>query len=235
MKNLAFTMAELLITLGVIGVVIAMTLPALVQNYNNHLTETRLKKFYTIMNQAILQSVNENGPYEGWDYWISAEQDENGTYISKADSIDANFKRYIGKYIKYTTEKVQDSTGTTVTLYKLTDGSSFQYTPDKTHNREIVFYPANAKKCLNLARAKRSGVCAFSFEFYPLINSKDWKYLYKKGLEPFLFHWDGNEASLYNNAQYSCLQGEINGNYCTAIIQRNGWKVPKNYPKRIKY
>ena len=132
--------------------------------------------------------------------------------------------RYIGK--NYHGSQIQFENGVEIEkptiqglslIHILTDGSSFQYTPDKTHNREIVFYPANAKKCLNLARAKRSGVCAFSFEFYPLINSKDWKYLYKKGLEPFLFHWDGNEASLYNNAQYSCLQGEINGNYLSLI------------------
>ena len=65
----AFTMAEVLITLGIIAVVAAMTLPALIQKYNIQVTEVRLKKFYSIFNQAILQSTLKNGPYEGWNYW----------------------------------------------------------------------------------------------------------------------------------------------------------------------
>ena len=41
-----FTMAEVLITLGILGVVIAMTLPGLMGKYNNKIAETRLQKFY---------------------------------------------------------------------------------------------------------------------------------------------------------------------------------------------
>lgn len=37
----AFTLAEILITLGVIGIVAAMTLPALIQRNNNKITEAR--------------------------------------------------------------------------------------------------------------------------------------------------------------------------------------------------
>ena len=38
-----FTLAEILITLGIIGVVAALTMPALIQNYTNNVAETRLK------------------------------------------------------------------------------------------------------------------------------------------------------------------------------------------------
>ena len=41
----AFTLAEVLITLGIIGVVSALTLPVLVQKYRNNVVETKLKKF----------------------------------------------------------------------------------------------------------------------------------------------------------------------------------------------
>lgn len=43
-KN-GFTMAEVLITLGIIGIVAAMTLPALVQKYQNYIVENRMKNF----------------------------------------------------------------------------------------------------------------------------------------------------------------------------------------------
>ena len=44
MKHKAFTMAEVLITLGIIGIVAAMTLPALVAKYQKNVTSNRLKK-----------------------------------------------------------------------------------------------------------------------------------------------------------------------------------------------
>lgn len=43
MKN-AFTLAEVLITLGIIGVVAALTIPTLVNNYRKKQFETGLKK-----------------------------------------------------------------------------------------------------------------------------------------------------------------------------------------------
>ena len=44
LKKFAFTLAEVLITLGIIGVVAAMTMPALVANYQKTVTVNRLKK-----------------------------------------------------------------------------------------------------------------------------------------------------------------------------------------------
>ena len=45
----AFTLAEVLITLGIIGVVAAMTMPSLIVNYQKQQTVTRLKKSYNIL------------------------------------------------------------------------------------------------------------------------------------------------------------------------------------------
>lgn len=45
LQKKAFTLAEVLITLGIIGVVAAMTLPTLVGEYQKKQTATQLKKF----------------------------------------------------------------------------------------------------------------------------------------------------------------------------------------------
>ena len=45
-----FTLAEVLITLGIIGIVASMTLPSLVGKYRTMIVESRLKKFYTVIN-----------------------------------------------------------------------------------------------------------------------------------------------------------------------------------------
>lgn len=60
MKN-GFTLAEVLITLGIIGVVAAMTLPALINKINDKHNIASLKKAYSLMTQAALNIVGENG------------------------------------------------------------------------------------------------------------------------------------------------------------------------------
>ena len=55
-KN-GFTLAEVLITIGIIGIVAAMTLPAVIGNYKKQEVVSRLKKFYVTLNQALLMSV----------------------------------------------------------------------------------------------------------------------------------------------------------------------------------
>ncbi len=51
-KRFAFTLAETLITLGVIGIVAAMTIPNLVQSYQEKVTVTKVKKMYSTLSQA---------------------------------------------------------------------------------------------------------------------------------------------------------------------------------------
>ena len=66
LKRVAFTLAEVLITLGIIGVVAAMTMPSLVQNYKNKQTVAQLKKIYSVLSQVTVMAESENGPISDW-------------------------------------------------------------------------------------------------------------------------------------------------------------------------
>ena len=238
LKRPAFTLAEVLITLGIIGVVAAMTMPALIANYNNHITEVRLKKFYSIFNQAIQQSVAENGDTSTWDYWFNGEYDneKNETPEDYSGVLNEKFDRYIAPYMKIVDKKVVNSSKLyKMQLYYLADGSAFGY--PLIHNREIYFYPKNAIRCIeNIKTIEDNGaICRFVFEFYPNNSNPDWKYLYRKGLEPFLYQWDGDVEKLKTGALYSCNNLNKPGAYCTALIAYNGWKIPKDFPVKIKY
>lgn len=70
---IAFTLAEVLITLGIIGIVAAMTLPIVVSKYQKSVAANKVKKFYTIFNQAIKLSETENGEFKYWSYENSNE------------------------------------------------------------------------------------------------------------------------------------------------------------------
>lgn len=56
-RKYAFTLAEVLITLGIIGVVAAMTLPGLVGKYRTKALSVQLQKMYSVISQAMLKSI----------------------------------------------------------------------------------------------------------------------------------------------------------------------------------
>lgn len=66
MKKFAFTLAEVLITLTVIGVVAAITLPSVIQNYQEHAMISKLKKTYSTLQNAFNLAIAENGNVRGW-------------------------------------------------------------------------------------------------------------------------------------------------------------------------
>ena len=57
----AFTLAEILIVLGIIGIIAQITIPNLISNFEEQSTITRLKKFYSTLEQA---SIKQRMNYE---------------------------------------------------------------------------------------------------------------------------------------------------------------------------
>ena len=64
----AFTLAEVLITLTIIGVIAALTIPNLLQKYQEEALKTAFKKTYNVLNNAYKMVIAENGPIECYYY-----------------------------------------------------------------------------------------------------------------------------------------------------------------------
>ena len=96
----AFTLAEVLITLGIIGVVAAMTIPVLVQNHRKHVVETKLKKVYSLVNQAIKMSEAEYGDIEYWDITECANG-KNCTYDEAVEKVKQDSRNYAKRQITF--------------------------------------------------------------------------------------------------------------------------------------
>lgn len=67
----AFTLAEVLITLGIIGIITAMTLPTVITTIKVHHLKTAFKKSYSVLSQLVLEIKKEYGDLdplviEGW-------------------------------------------------------------------------------------------------------------------------------------------------------------------------
>ena len=215
-----FTLAEVLITIGVIGVVAAMTIPTLIQSYRNRIVETRLQKVYSIMNQAIQRAEADYGAKELWDY-------------ADPDFWDKYFAPYI-KVLK--TETVEN--GSTYNIIYFPDGSIIA---KKIDGSEYFYYP-NGKnfniKSLNETKKINTGITLFTFRFNPTteftnkVNEKNPHY--RKGFMPYAYHWNGTVADL-KEGFYPCKEnGNRTPNFCTMYIMQNGWKIPKDYPFKVK-
>ena len=83
----AFTLAEVLITLGIIGIVAALTLPNLIANHREKETVVRLKKAYSTMSQAYTMILNDYGEPSDW----SLPSLENDSW----DDVAILFSKYI--------------------------------------------------------------------------------------------------------------------------------------------
>lgn len=70
--NGGFTLAEVLITLGIIGVVAALTMPAIIGNHNKQKTISQLKKVYSVLGQTYTRAIADYGDPKDWDE-ISSE------------------------------------------------------------------------------------------------------------------------------------------------------------------
>lgn len=91
-RNFAFTLSEILITLGIIGVIASMTIPFVINKYQERVTVSKVKKIYSTMSQAFMLSVRDNGYANEW----NVGNDSNAT---TAAQLAGYFKPYL-KIIK---------------------------------------------------------------------------------------------------------------------------------------
>ena len=222
-----FTLAEVLITLGIIGVVAAMTIPTLMSTFAKQRTETQLKAFYSRINQTIKMSIADNGDPDGW------VEEKAYSYNEQVDFL----KQYIFPYMKYLGYKECTIGQIGVCIY-LMDGGAMWFSVDR-NGGDIDYYVnqkdtdlkyQDRKTVVNLQRkvfsfqlAKATGKALGDGKIDSTRTSTDF-------ITPYTFMWDGTEEGLTKNGTWACVKGCTNCGYCTKMIQLNGWKIPKNYP-----
>lgn len=113
----AFTLSEVLITLTIIGIVAAMTLPTLIGKYKEKQTVTAVKVAYSTFSQAFMQIVNDYGSL--YALAPSTTSGENNSGYKK----NANYTiTAMQKYIK-TIRTCDKKTNCMASDYKTLDGS----------------------------------------------------------------------------------------------------------------
>ena len=205
----AFTLAEVLITLGIIGVVSALTIPTLVSNYRKSEVASRLKKFNSIMSQAILMSENDNGPIEDW----------MPTGSNNVDLVKW-FETYLKPYVKVTNYTFKPLDGVTnsrnaLSVY-LADGSYFSM---EKGNCMDLFLDVNGSKPPN-AHGRDW------FRFLICSNSPEW--CDGRHFCPMISTF----AKTREQKLEACKTGD-RGSSCPGLLEYDGWEFKKDYPFRI--
>ena len=118
MKKRAFTLAEVLITLGIIGVVAAMSIPTLLNFYNRKMLEVRFKKTDAVLIQAMKMASEELG-VDSFEVYSNVPQDEREATMDLFNSIwEKQFKGATKYYIKDIGKMQQKFCDQSVTFYE---------------------------------------------------------------------------------------------------------------------
>ena len=211
----AFTLAEVLITLTIIGVVSSMTIPTINRASAKRTVETRVLNFYSTFQNAIKLSIIENGPIEDWAYGDglftfsigTAPYSQNKLYIEK----------YLAPYLKI--DEITNSGYQDKALVKLRNGSSFlfNYQIGVAPNLILVSYFIDGDINNHSTRNQ------FVFSMSP-----------ERPFKPFDLEWDGNRAKLFTESRWGCGVGTWDGHnnplYCTKLLELNNWRIPDDYP-----
>lgn len=142
-KISGFTLAETLITLGIIGVVAAITIPIIRQRIFEAQTVAKLKETYSILSQAIKMSEEEYGEIPSWNLKGSMSS-------ADAELIATNLKPFIKLALDC---GLDDSAGSCIpnTQYKLLNGQiTHNYTSERNYykinllNGSSIWWRSNA-------------------------------------------------------------------------------------------
>lgn len=210
MKKFGFTLAEVLITLGIIGVVAALTLPALIQKQQKQEASSRLKKFVSTFSQAILFAENEYGPHAGWEIGEMNNYDSALNFMNK----------YIKPYVKYIDiEKADMEINMRGAKMRFLDGSVVSVAIGACYD---IVYDYNGDK-----KPNELGKDIFRF----LLCNSEAACSIKPIFRSFYCHTkEVYDKNYPKNRQEMITQCKLNSSYCTILLENDNWEFKKDYP-----
>lgn len=234
----AFTLAEVLITLGIIGVVAAMTIPLLINSYQKIQYVTSFKKFYANTTQALQLMANDYG-CPGNLACTGVFDGTLGGYPSPQEKSIRILAQYL-KSASIITDKSLDD-------YKRLQGSGNVYTVGWTYyviylnDGSFILLGSAADNCVNIQNGGASvyPACAMIrvdtngnkgpnqmgrdfFELYILPNAT----LFPSG--GMGGHRDPNRNWYDGSFNYHCrpeVLGDTLGRSCSGRIIEEGWEM----------
>lgn len=223
-KLFGFTLAEVLITMSIIGVVSVMVLPNLKLTYSRKVVLAQLEKTYSTLTNTIRMAEYNNGKMKRWDMTLSGEE---------------FFNKYLKNSMKYAVgKKTYDDT------VQLLDGSAMNapalYTSEDAYHVTMM-----DGSIISFLKEEDLGMWVgidANGDASPNTLGKD-IYLFfltkNEGLQPL--GYSGSPASYKPSsgdltrtnmisAGNNACHKDRKGYWCAALVMYDGWKYSKDYP-----
>ena len=221
----AFTLAETLITIGIIGIVAAMTLPTLITVYKQKVTIERLRATYSLLSQAVQAAKKD---HESIKYWNTGLSDllyaetyilpylkthkiakyNNNHWALNTLSTQYNRRSY---YLFWTTN------ANTNPIFVMQNGSAFVV--KKAQNKIWIVVDINGMHGPNTM-----GIDGFSFNIDPETDQ----------LIPTGMNEKRDRLIKSNGPTTACVQDSswqyYRGGSCAALLMKDNWQMTKDYP-----
>ena len=239
-----FTLAEVLITLGIIGVVAALTIPQVVQNYQKQATATALKKAYSELNQGLQRSMVDNGDIKTWnnsydfgvDNWAKTYIEPYVKVEKSGSCANQNGPKCLGvAYMsRLGTKPTWGNHRAHYMIVKSGGSPAWAFYRYSAYEEIRVFVYLNNPKKYN--QAAIIGKDVFTFVLKP---SKDtsFKPFGMQGTVPYQWGTITRDMLLHGPIRTGgCFKNGSNndwyhdGDSCGAVIMMDGWKISKDYP-----
>ena len=134
-----FTLAEVLITLAIIGVVAALSIPAVISNSQQQEFKTGLRKAVSVLNSAITMNMALDGesPYDNANLF---------GYLMKHMAVMESTEDTTKKYVIHLKNEQYDDFFHNAAFYT-TDGMKFEFRPYTASNYDFPLYESSVSAC----------------------------------------------------------------------------------------
>ena len=225
-KKSAFTLAEVLITLGIIGVVAALTIPTIIQSYQKQVTVIKLKKAYSALGQIAQKSLADNDV-------VNFTEETVATQKSVKEFFDTYWLPYFNG-ANVDTSPSGPWQGSNI-AYKYKNGRTYNVAIYTNYSAGRIFFSTPDGVTYFILLTK------WGEHWTPMFNPKQEVVVDINGIKPpnvfgkdlFRF-WIDFKDGIVRADLYSNTTAEINSNCnssgtaCAAKIMQDGWKI--TYP-----
>lgn len=243
-RKFGFTLAEVLIVLGVLGIVASMTIPTLVANSEQKVEVTQLKKFYTVFSQGLKTYIAEQN---------CTDLECTGLFVGKRQdaSWESNVDAAIRSEFKITKSCDSYTNGCNKPLTNLdrvtaaTDSFYYGHSFETADGFLFMVYDTDSGNCVSNSGApdgaKLQNNCG---QVYVDINGAKkpdvWgrdMFMFAIAKDGTLYPWDGAEVVKIGGTDWrvnpllcgtpgvKALPAGVTGAGCSARIMEEGWEM----------
>jgi len=231
----SFTLAEVLITLVIIGIIAAITVPVVIQNCKRQELTSKLKKFYSTMTNALkLAEIKEGVQSADWEEWDSLTGDCDIIFDKLIDNINnikkIDYESLINGEGSNFAKKSADKDGYSPINfeYQIADGMFIGCSGGPTSEGMDIIVDLNGDKAPN-----ELGRDVFWFYMYPRAFMEIENSRYNINLKPFdgyILWWGGDNPTTREGVKDYCRNY---GWYCSRLLLMDGLEFKNDYPLRL--